>query len=79
MAKKKQKLSYEEAILELESIVSLLENGELSLEESLTEFKKGVELYKHCYDILNNIEGEVKIILDNGNDNIEEMDFNVNS
>lgn len=77
MTKKKQKISYEEAVKQLETIVSVLEKGELSLEDSLNEFKKGVELYKYCYGILNEVEGEVKIILDNDNNNIEEMDFTV--
>ncbi|WIV10992.1 exodeoxyribonuclease VII small subunit [Proteiniborus sp. MB09-C3] len=79
MARKKQNLSYEEALLELENILSMLENGDLSLDDSLTEFSKGVELYKYCYDLLNKVEGKVKIILDDGNNDIKEVEFNANS
>lgn len=79
LARKKQNLSYEEALLELENILSMLENGDLSLDDSLTEFSKGVELYKYCYDLLNKVEGKVKIILDDGNNDIKEEEFNANS
>lgn len=79
LARKKQNLSYEEALLELENILSMLENGDLSLDDSLTEFSKGVELYKYCYDLLNKVEGKVKIILDDGNNDIKEVEFNANS
>ncbi len=79
LARKKQNLSFEDAVLELENILSMLENGNLSLDNSLAEFSKGVELYKYCYDLLNTVEGKVKIILDNGNEDIKELDFNANS
>lgn len=79
MARKKQNLSFEEAMTQLEDILSLLEDGELSLDDSLTQFSKGVELYKYCYELLNNVEGKVKIILDDGNNDIKEVDFNVNT
>ena len=36
--------SFEESLLELEKIVSLLEKGELSLEESIKEYEKGMTL-----------------------------------
>ena len=79
MSRKKQNLSFEEAIVQLENILSNLEKGELSLDDSLTEFSKGVELYKYCYDILNKVEGKVKIILDDGNNDIKEAEFKANS
>lgn len=79
MPKKKQNLSYEEALSKLENILALLEKGDLSLSDSIEEFSKGVELYKYCYDLLNKAEGKVKLILDNGDDNFEEVEFNTNS
>ncbi|MBW4828808.1 MAG: exodeoxyribonuclease VII small subunit [Clostridiaceae bacterium] len=57
-------LSYEEGLKELESIIDGLETGELTLEESFNKFKKGVDLYKHLYEILNKVEGEIKIIME---------------
>ena len=43
---------FEEALAELEGLVSRLENGELSLDESLKQFKRGVELTRRCQKIL---------------------------
>lgn len=71
------KLSYEEAIEELEQILEALENGELSLKDSMEKFKRGVELYNYCNEILKNIEGEVKILLKDGNGNINEEVFDL--
>lgn len=79
LARKKQNQSFEEAVIELENILTRLENGNLSLDDSLTEFSNGVELYKYCYELLNKVEGEVKIILDKSNDGFEELDYNPNS
>lgn len=79
MPKKKQNLSYEEALSELENILESLENGDLSLNDSLNEFSKGIELYKYCYELLNKAEGKVKLILDNGDNDFEEVEFNTNS
>lgn len=50
LAKKK---TYEEAILRLEEIVSLLESGNLTLEESIKLFEEGTKLSAFCYKTLN--------------------------
>lgn len=68
-------LSYEEALEELERIVVDLEKDELSLEDSVNTFKRGVELYKYCNKLLANAEGEVKLLLDDSDDSIMEIDF----
>jgi exodeoxyribonuclease VII small subunit len=59
---------FENALAELEALVGRLEKGELSLDESLEQFKRGVELTRRCQKILdeaqqvieqlNNIEDE---------------------
>lgn len=68
-------LTYEEAVKELEEILEDLESEDLSLNESLEKFKRGVALYKACNEILNNVEGEVKILLEDGEGNLKEEDF----
>lgn len=78
LVRKKQSLSFEEAMLELESILSKLESGNLSLNDSLNEFSNGVELYKYCHELLNKVEGKVKIILEKNNDDFEELDYSPN-
>ena len=57
------KLSYEEAMEELETILDKLENTDLSLEDSVKFFRKGIELHKYCSGILTKTEGEIKILL----------------
>ena len=42
------KLSFEEALEQLEEIVSKLEDGSINLEESIDEYTRGVHLKNHC-------------------------------
>ena len=70
-----KKISYEHALKELEEIVEKLEIDKASLNESVEMFKKGVELYKYCNSLLSKAEGEVKLILNDSNDSLVEMDF----
>ena len=71
------KLSYEEAIEELEQILKDLEEGDLPLKVSMEKFKRGVELYNYCNNILIDIEGEVKVLLKDENGNINEESFDL--
>ncbi len=72
---KEKKLSYEEALEQLENMVENLEQDEASLNESVEIFKKGVELYKYCNNILLNAEREVKVLLDDSDGSLTELDF----
>lgn len=67
-----KKETFESNLRRLEDVVKELESGELSLEDSLKEFEKGLEYYKKCNAIINGIEGKVTIM----KDNIEE-EFNI--
>lgn len=51
--------SFEKSIKELEEIVSALENGELSLDDSLKQFEKGIVLARSCQAKLNNAEQKI--------------------
>lgn len=55
-------MSYEEAVKELEKILSKLESGELNLDESISLFEKSVELSKVCFEKIKTTEGKVEII-----------------
>lgn len=59
-------LTFEEAYHELESIVTRLEAGNLSLDESLTLFERGQRLSTWCEDQLNNAELRVTQLSDTG-------------
>ena len=65
MAKKIAKnIKFEEALVELEEQVRLLESGELSLEQSLDVFKYGIELSKICMGKLDTVKQEVEKIVE---------------
>jgi exodeoxyribonuclease VII small subunit len=57
--------SFESAVAELEGLVAAMEAGNLSLEDSLTAYKRGMELTGYCQKTLAEAEQQVKI-LENG-------------
>lgn len=66
MARKKiENLSFEESLAELETIVQNLEQGELSLEDSMNLFERGLHLSQHNQDKLQGAEQQIKILLEN--------------
>ncbi|MGB0845423.1 MAG: exodeoxyribonuclease VII small subunit [Thiolinea sp.] len=64
---------FETALEELESLVQRMEGGELSLEDSLKEFERGVQLTRICQNALKSAEQRVKVLSTNGG----EQDFPV--
>ncbi|MEG0322111.1 MAG: exodeoxyribonuclease VII small subunit [Oscillospiraceae bacterium] len=54
-----KKLSFEDAMVRLEKIVSLLERGEAPLEESLSLFEEGAKLMRQCSGLLDKAEQKV--------------------
>jgi exodeoxyribonuclease VII small subunit len=55
-------MQFEQNITQLESIVQLLEKGELSLEESLKQFETGITLARQCEVALKKAEKKVEIL-----------------
>jgi len=55
---------FEDALGELETIVTTLESGEQSLEASLEQFERGVSLSRFCQQSLTEAEQKVKILMD---------------
>ncbi len=56
-------IKFEKALARLETIVSELERGELSLDESLKIFEEGVKLSKTCLKMLDDAERKVEILV----------------
>jgi exodeoxyribonuclease VII small subunit len=54
--------NFEESIDELQQIVSQLEAGALSLEESMAQFERGVGLLRNCYQVLEHAEQRIEIL-----------------
>ena len=59
---KKNNYTFEEALNELESVVGKLESGKISLEESISLYKKSIEFYQICNKILNDAKQTIEII-----------------
>lgn len=53
------KMKYETALQKLQDIVEQLENGSLSLDDSLKLYKEGAKLSAYCYEYLKNAEQEI--------------------
>lgn len=51
---------FEKTLAELEKLVSNLEEGDLSLDESLAGFKRGIELTRQCQSVLDNAQQTVE-------------------
>jgi exodeoxyribonuclease VII small subunit len=64
MAKKQQQFpSFEKSLGELESLVEKMEQGDLTLEESLQHFERGVQLTRACQQALKEAEQKIEILL----------------
>lgn len=64
-------MKFEDALKELESIVTKLESGEQSLEASLEQFEKGIKLSRHCQKSLSEAEQKVQMLVEeNGEDHL---------
>jgi len=73
MARKKiENLSFEESLSELETIVQNLELGELSLEESMSLFERGLNLSQLSQHKLQDAEQKIQILMDRSNENSEQ-------
>ena len=55
---------FEKSLEELETLVEQLESGDLSLDDSLAQFKRGVELTRHCQTVLEKAQQTVEKLVD---------------
>ena len=66
--KKKEELSFEESLQNLEIIVKKLESGDVPLDDAIEEFNKAMLLAKTCDEKLKSAEEAItKLVKDNGN------------
>lgn len=64
MSRKTSVRHFEENLSELETIVAQLESNQLSLEDALKAFEKGVKLSQECQSVLTQAEQKVQILLE---------------
>ena len=57
--------SFEDALAELESIISAMEVGQMPLQETLDVYKRGTILLRQCQETLNVAEQQIRIFEDN--------------
>jgi exodeoxyribonuclease VII small subunit len=71
-------LDFETAIAELEQLVETMEQGEVSLEDSLKHFERGIELTRTCQKALQEAEQKVQILTqEKGQDTLREFTSNI--
>lgn len=69
-----QEIKFEDAMQELETITAKLEKGDLSLDESVSNFEEGMKLAKKCNNILEEAEKKIKVLVQKDG-KLEEEDF----
>ncbi|TBR41388.1 exodeoxyribonuclease VII small subunit [Marinomonas agarivorans] len=79
MSSKNNVRHFEENLTELETIVNQLESNQLSLEDALKAFEKGVKLSQSCQSVLTQAEQKVQILLkQQDNESLEPFDPETN-
>ena len=71
------KINFEEAILKLENEVKKLENGNLTLDESISAFEEAVKLVRLCNEKLENAERRVRLLTENADGTITDVPFDI--
>ena len=64
--------TFEENLKELETIVAELEKGELSLEDAISKFEKGIKVSKECNSKLEDAEKKITMVLEKNGELVEE-------
>jgi exodeoxyribonuclease VII small subunit len=72
--KKTESLDFEASMLELESLVERMEEGDQSLEDSLKDFERGIALTRSCQKSLQETEQKIQQLIEK-NDQDELVDF----
>ena len=66
MTKKTNKLpDLEQSLAEINQVIEKMEQGELTIDQSLGQFERGITLVKHCQKILADAEQKVQILIQN--------------
>ena len=72
MAARKKSPDFEQRLSQLESLVSSMEQGNLTLEESLKAFEEGISITRECQQALKEAEQKVEILTNNRTELITE-------
>lgn len=61
-------ISFEQSLAKMEEILTTMERGDTSLDESIVLFQEGIQLSKHCTEKLQEVEKQIEILTEDGND-----------
>ncbi len=61
------KFDFNKGLSELEEIIGKMESGDLSLEESLNYFEKGIKLHRQCHSALSSAEQRISVLSEEDN------------
>jgi exodeoxyribonuclease VII small subunit len=70
-----EQLSFEQAMSQLEQIISALENGDVPLEKAIELFQQGTELSKICATKLAQIESKMEVLLEQSDGSFIKKEF----
>ncbi len=62
MTKKEDRITFEDALSELEKIAQKLDSGQLTLEDSIKAYERGIELKNICTQRLKEAEGKIEFL-----------------
>lgn len=71
-------ITFEESLARLEKIVRQLEDGDVTLDDSVKLFEEGIKLSGICSAYLKNAQQKVEILMENGTDTPDVKDFKAN-
>lgn len=72
-----KKITFEESLKELESIVKELESGDATLDEMLELFEQGIARTKECNALLKNAEQRITVLFKDASGEVQEKPFDV--
>ena len=78
VTKDKKDIPFEDYLLKLEEIVKKLEEGELSLDDSVKLFEEGMNISKICLDKLNKTKQKIEELVIEGEDKYSFKPFSIN-
>jgi exodeoxyribonuclease VII small subunit len=67
MAKLDKPFKFEEALAELNQLVNTMESGDISLEDSLKHFERGIQLTRQCQKALEEAQQKISILSEKEN------------
>lgn len=67
--------TFEESLNELERVAQSLEKGDLSLEQAIAEFEKGMKLSRECSEKLEQAEKRINMLVQTEDGTIQEEAF----